>query len=149
MADELGPEEADVAVSLVAMILETLWTLLGLIIGMEGVRGGVRADEALARLHEVKECLLARERHRRVLIRPRGAKVTRGVKHHGVELRQILRGELRAVLREDEFPVILLAEFTQLLFGEAGHALLVGDHVVLEAGGLGEEEDLTLRSVSG
>ena len=133
VANELGPEEADVAVSLVAMILETLWALLGLVVGVEGVCGGVRADEALTSLHKVKECLLAGERHRRVLVGPRGAEVTRGVEHHGIKLRQVLGRELRAILREDEFPVILLTEFTQLLLSEAGHTLLVRDDVVLEA----------------
>ena len=149
MANELGPEEADIAIGLVAMVLEALWALLRLVIGVEGVRGGVRTDEALAGLHEVKERLLTGERHRWVLIGPRRAEVTRGVEHHGVKLRQVLRREFGAVLREDEFPVILLTEFAQLLFGKAGHALLVGDDIVLEPRGLGEEQDLTLRGVGG
>jgi hypothetical protein len=71
------------------------------------------------------------------------------VEHHGVELREAFGRELRAVLGEHELDIVGGADLEELLLGEAGLPLLVGDHLVLVARGLGEEEDLALRGVGG
>ena len=149
VADELGAQETNIGVGLIAVIGKTRGALHGLVIGMEGIGSGVRAYEALTRLHVVEESLLTGHGHRRVLVAAFGAEVAGGVEHHRVELGQVLRRELRAVLGEDELDVIGGTHFEELLLREAGLALLIGDHLVLVTRGLGEEEDLALRGVGG
>ncbi len=59
MLDELATDEAHIRVSLITMIEIAIRSLLGLIVSVESITRGMRADEALACLHEIKQRLLA------------------------------------------------------------------------------------------
>jgi len=131
------------------MVLETLRPLQGLIIGMESVRGGMRADETLPSPHEIEEGLLARQGHRGLLVGARGAEVPGGVEHHRVELRQILWRKLRTILGEDELHAVRGAELEELFLREARLALTIGNDVMFVARGLREEQDLAKGGVGG
>jgi hypothetical protein len=51
VADELGAEEANEGVGLIAVVSETLRSLHSFVVSVEGVGGGVRADETLSLIH--------------------------------------------------------------------------------------------------
>ena len=133
MLDELATEKPDVEVGLVAVVQVTVRPLLVLVVGVKRVAGRVGADESLAGAHEIKQRLLARRRHGRLLVRARGAQVARGVEKHRVKPREIIFAEFRAVLGEREFPSILFAELEEDFLGMVRLAVLPRNNGVLES----------------
>src|SRR5207247_1146910 len=63
------------------------------------------------------------------------------IKEKGVELREIIRCEQAAVLAEGEIKMMFGAKTGEDVLGETGFVAAALDDRMLEAGGLGEEED--------
>ena len=86
MLDELAAEEAHIQVSLLAVVQIAVGAFFRLVVGVESVAGGMRADEAFACLHIIKQCLLAFGGHRRLLVSAFAAQIPGGVEEDGIEL---------------------------------------------------------------
>src|SRR5437016_8953835 len=104
--DEFAAEKTDISIGLVAVVQVTVGALLRFAAGVEGVAGGVSADEALAAAHVIDQGLLSLRRHGWLSVGAWQAKIAGRVKQNAIELAQVILAELRAVLREDEFPAV-------------------------------------------
>src|SRR6185437_15811733 len=107
---------------------------------MEGVAGRMDADETHSAMNCVQELLFSCRRHRRILVGSGGRQIAGGEEHDGsifVEVRGI---ENRAVFARGYAEAVLLSQGSDRVVNDAGLAVFELYHVVLKAGGLGENQ---------
>src|SRR5205814_1021726 len=107
------------------------------LVRMKGVRRRVNTDEAFTVFNGVHECSFAGWCHRRISVLACGSQIAAGVKHEGVELREIFRREKAAVLGESKFDSALWTGFGQKFFDETRLAVFTFDDGVLKVGRFG------------
>jgi hypothetical protein len=143
VAVELAADHLDVGVGVGAVAEAGVFA--------EGVGGAVEADEALPGFDEVQQRVLAALGHGGVAVLAAGLlEVAGGVEGDDVVLSEVVGREDGAVLGGGDVEAVLLAEVDEDAFG-VGELVGLGslDARVLEAGGLGEEEDLAGLAVGG
>ena len=138
MDDELAADHLDIRV---------VGTLVPLAVVAEGVGRAVHPHEALAAPDRIVEGLLAVGRDRRVLVVAGRRQVSGGLEDERVPLADLVGFKQSAVLGCDDLESVLLADLGQDPFGQSRLVAFAGDHRMLEARALGEEQDLLAGSL--
>src|SRR4030042_1664058 len=117
-------------------------------LGMEGVCGGVKADEAFARSNGAQQLLLAFSRHWRSIRLSRLGEVSAGVEGDSIILVEVSVKDL-AIFGADHIEAVAFTKFGEDSVGNTGLAVFELDGVVFITCRACEVEDLLLFLLGG